>query len=665
MWLGSHMRAYKTHVTVNGEDLGFCFFADERDIALGLSTDGFSPFKGRKSRKYTAWPLLIINYNLPPEERFLKKNIICVGVIPGPKKPWDMDSFLYPMVEELLRLQIGVSTYDTLSDTLFLLRAYLIVAFGDIPAMSLLMRMKGHNALTPCRMCTIRGVRGPSGGSKRYDPAALPLRSHEDFLANAREIDVAPTEAQAERLRKLYGIKGTPLLSSISSLSFPRSFPYGFMHLIWENLIPNLVSLWTGDFKGLGLARGDGDGRETSAPFVIPQDAWEELGSICASASRTIPSAFGAALPNIASDRGLFTAEMWANFTLYLAPALLRDRFRDRRYYTHFLQLVDLLKICLQFEYSSNDIKTVKAGFAEWVKDFERLYYQYDPERLSMCPLTLHALLHIGDSMEDIGPVWATWEFPTERYCGILIPAVKSRRYPYASLNQYALDLAQLSQIAMRYGIEQELSLRPPRRGTNPKAILLSPHREAEIPTAVHTKIAQCLATRFDVTMAVARRYIPRILHQWGKVQRVDGGDMVHAADLVPRSEGGRDATYIRYQLLVDKYAHLRNRPSEYEPRDFYGQLRNIYVVDLPASRDLKTTSPSTLLLAAVRTVTTKCPTDLAMPFYRKEGPLEVIDLAAVQCVVGRVYDSRRNWWAIIDRSGPYAQAEFIDREPE
>ncbi|KAI8990584.1 hypothetical protein BD414DRAFT_459234 [Trametes punicea] len=444
------------------------------------------------------------------------------------------------------------------------------------------------------------------------------------------------------------------------------------MHLIWENLIPNLVALWTGSFKGLGLAEGDESGN--SAPFIIPPDVWEELGSIGASASKTIPSAFGAALPNIASDQSLFTAEMWANFTLYLAPVLLRERFRDRCYYTHFLHLVDLLKICLQFEYSRSDINTVKHGFAEWVKDFERLYYQYDPKRLSMCPLTLHALLHIGDSLEDIAPVWAVWEFPTERYCGMLIPAVKSRRYPYASLNQYALDVAQLSQIALRYDIEQELSLRPHRGSSEnpqrtlrvadyPKAILLSPHREAGIPTTVHTKLAQCLATRFNVTMAVARRHIPRILHQWGKVQRIDGGDMIHAADLVPHSEGGHDATFIRYQLLVDKYAHIRNRQSAFEPRDFYGQLRNIYVVDLPASRDLKTASPLTLVLAAIRTVNTKRAMDLAMPFYRKEGSLEVVDLAAVQCVVGRVYDSRRNWWAIIDRSGPYAQAEFIDKE--
>ncbi|RDX41076.1 hypothetical protein OH76DRAFT_1365224, partial [Lentinus brumalis] len=34
-----------TRISVHGKELGVCFFPDERDIALGLSTDGFSPFR--------------------------------------------------------------------------------------------------------------------------------------------------------------------------------------------------------------------------------------------------------------------------------------------------------------------------------------------------------------------------------------------------------------------------------------------------------------------------------------------------------------------------------------------------------------------------------------------------------------------------------------------
>lgn len=78
------------------------------------------------------------------------------------------------------------------------------------------------------------------------------------------------------------------------------------------------------------------------------------------------------------------------------------------------------------------------------------------------CPLTVHALLHIPDGIEITGPVWTSWAFPTERFCGSIQPAIKSRRFPYASIDNYIVAKAQLSQIKLRYNLEQELSLQPP-----------------------------------------------------------------------------------------------------------------------------------------------------------------------------------------------------------
>jgi len=72
-----------------------------------------------------------------------------VGVIPGPKKPGDLDSFLWLLVQELLQLELGVSAFDAITKTVFLLRAYLIVVFGDIPTVSMIMHMKGHNGHFP------------------------------------------------------------------------------------------------------------------------------------------------------------------------------------------------------------------------------------------------------------------------------------------------------------------------------------------------------------------------------------------------------------------------------------------------------------------------------------------------------------------------------------
>jgi Transposase family tnp2 len=136
--------------TIGNEELPMWFFSNPRDITLGLLTDGFCLFKHWNK---AAWPLILFNYNLPPEERFHKKNIISLGLIP--KKPLDLDSFLWPLVQELLQLEIGVLAFDALLQLIFTLHAYLIVVFGDIPAVSLIMHMKGHNMIGLCQMCEI------------------------------------------------------------------------------------------------------------------------------------------------------------------------------------------------------------------------------------------------------------------------------------------------------------------------------------------------------------------------------------------------------------------------------------------------------------------------------------------------------------------------------
>jgi hypothetical protein len=89
------------------------------------------------------------------------------------------------------------------------------------------------------------------------------------------------------------------------------------------------------------------------------------------------------------------------------------------------------------------------------------LYYQYSPDRLSACPVTIHALLHIADGIENTGPVWSYWAFPTERYCGRLQRAIRSRRHPFVNIDNYVVASAQLSQIKIGYGLEEQLSLKP------------------------------------------------------------------------------------------------------------------------------------------------------------------------------------------------------------
>ncbi|XP_006459574.1 hypothetical protein AGABI2DRAFT_65569 [Agaricus bisporus var. bisporus H97] len=246
--------------------------------------------------------------------------------------------------------------------------------------MALIMRMKGSNGISPCRICNIVGVhnatsrtyyvplRRHSGQPLQYDPANLPIRVHDELMAQAKEVQNAPTKTVYDRLSKQYGIKGVPILATLTSISFPASFPFDFMHLIWENLIPNLILFWTATFKEL-----DHEDRG----YVISPEAWKEVGEVAAACKATIPSAFGAPVPNVALQRSQMTSEMYSNWTLFIAPIVLRGRFQRPIYYKHFLRLVQLLKMCLELEISSEVLDQIDEGFQAWVEDYERCVINY------------------------------------------------------------------------------------------------------------------------------------------------------------------------------------------------------------------------------------------------------------------------------------------------
>ncbi|KAJ3004976.1 hypothetical protein NUW54_g4552 [Trametes sanguinea] len=117
-----------------------------------------------------------------------------------------------------------------------------------------------------------------------------------------------------------------------------------------------------------------------------------------------------------------------------------------------------------------------------------------------------------------------------------------------------------------------------------------------------------------------------------------------------------------QYELLVDKNARYRNRPVILEKKTFYGQLRQILVLDLcpiPSAAP-PLVQPTTLVLGAVRQALIESHhSTLDIHYYKKMGALDLVDIATVQCVVGRIVDRGRT--AIIDRSGALARAMYVE----
>jgi hypothetical protein len=189
-----------------------------------------------------------------------------------------------------------------------------------------------------------------------------------------------------------------------------------------------------------------------------------------------------------------------------------------------------------------------------------------------------------------MGPVWCYWAFPMERYCGKLQPAIRSRRFPYASLDRFAVEDAQLTQIKMVHGVAEELSLEPE---TNPQSgfthaactsalssftlrsliltsafldqscILLPPSRARAPPDNQLSVIASALVTRAMQNGLSNHRRLPiskvkqllkgARISEWGKVKRVDSdeGDTMCSSTLGRRGQDRRDATFVRVCIIL------------------------------------------------------------------------------------------------------------------
>lgn len=675
---GQHyQRLQRESVTVDDDVLNHCYFSCPNDIALGLSTDGFELFK---SRKQSCWPLILVNYNLPPSIRTRLEHILCIGVIPGPNHPKEIDTFLLPLIEELETLARGIPAFDSADRSPFVLHAYLLACFGDMPAVAKLMCTKGHNGKFPCRACNICGIRAgtrPSNGKtnyvplsrtfatepdtpQRYDPLNLPLRTHSEYIEQGIGVLDAWNDAEEDRRSLRTGIKGLSALIRVPGLDFPKSFPHDFMHAMFENVITNLIDIWTrtGDWADFGT---DND------PYLLEPEAWREIGLSCAASGNTVPSAFGCRVPDLKEKRGESSAESTLLFATLLAPALLRRRFRWNRYYQHFIQLVDLIDKCIGFEVTHEEIKQIREGFAKWVQDFERLYYNNDPKRLRACTLPLHALLHVADDIEAMGPVWCYWAFPMERFCGALARCCMSRRFPYSSFNRRVLQVAQLSQIKLVYGLAEELELGERRKNIvkgkryegYPDLVFVGSDCRAILESTLQRKVAAYVSSRTNVRYNVVRTALAaRPFQIWEKMQRLDksvdgdvvGGDVVRGHLFLSRGGGStRDASHVRFFSRRSRWRWDRTLDLEFPEEGIsYGRAEMFIVIDAEFLRQLSETAgePFPYLEPMIIAVVSAFPRlrllqDANLVEYQlnsgKYAPSEIVDATTIDCLIGRV----------------------------
>ena len=196
---------------------GSAFLAAPHNLGLMMNVDWFSPFK---HTPYSVGAVYLSVMNLPRSKRFLKENMILVGLIPGPNEPaLNINSYLEPLVKELKVLWsegMVINMPDNPGQQVHLKAGLLCVAC-DIPAARKVCGFLGHMAKLGCSKCTKEfHINLETGhacfGCFNDGEDESPLRNESDHREQADLASMQTTQAAKDRIESQYGSRFTALM---------------------------------------------------------------------------------------------------------------------------------------------------------------------------------------------------------------------------------------------------------------------------------------------------------------------------------------------------------------------------------------------------------------------------------------------------------------------
>ncbi|KAG8731587.1 hypothetical protein FRC10_001643 [Ceratobasidium sp. 414] len=223
------------------------------------------------------------------------------------------------------------------------------------------------------------------------------------------------TNVVRETLMKDLGINSWLVFTHLKSVDLSSSFPYDAMHLLFENLVLNMIKHWTGGFKWLDQGNGT---------YEMSPATWKTLGRLTTEATQTILSAFVSTIPNIAEDLKLFKAEANMFWFQYMALSLLKG-ILTRRYYNHFIKAREIIIQVTKFSITNTEINELQTMINDWVNGYEL----------------------------QTGPLWASWAFVMEQFCGYLLPAIKNHTKPYEMIDNFVSREVQMKIITRVFNL--------------------------------------------------------------------------------------------------------------------------------------------------------------------------------------------------------------------
>lgn len=93
----------------------------------------------------------------------------------------------------------------------------------------------------------------------------------------------------------------------------------------------------------------------------------------------------------------------------------------------------------------------------------------------------------------------------------------------------------------------------------DPLYVLNSPMAKALVKTLskpLWNILTATLATRFEKSVSVIRKLIPSQspFDQYGRARQLEGGDIIHARELIPLQTDSRDMSFVRVSMILNNF---------------------------------------------------------------------------------------------------------------
>lgn len=360
------------------------------NITLTWNTDGIPLFK---SSSVSLWPVYLAINELPPKERFLKKNLVVWGIWQGESKP-SMNAFLSHFVKDMLSLyNTGFSVNGKIC------RAQLLLGSMDLQARAYVMNSVQHNGASSCLYCEESGrvVKSGKGHCRCY-----PYNEDVHFRTKSSIVEAADAAVACGKAVK--GFYGKSVLLCLPFFQPEQHIVVDYMHGVLLGINKKLFSLWF-------------DGKFFKEDFFIGN----KIEEIDITLKNIKPPYLICRLPRKLKNNSHHwkASEIRSWFLFYSIPCLIG--ILPKLYLEHFACLVEGIHLLLMECISSQNLKRAKTLIHAFYRNSTELYGD------NFAGLNVHNLLHYADFVKMWGPLWAWSCFGFESCNGEILQSVHGK----------------------------------------------------------------------------------------------------------------------------------------------------------------------------------------------------------------------------------------------